>query len=722
MINKKSKILTYLSSLNWRGLLWESSTLFLAAGILTLCARLLLLYHIGQEDLTQYNENSFLLGENKHQSFVLPKNFWDFYALGQDLFSVILILWLAFCLGLFLPYHPIIRFALWAVYLFLLGIAYTANFRYLQIYNQPFFWSHIKPNALGNELWTSLSVELDLNFLLQLLALAIILGAWFALVCKLSYSYKIYSQVRPAKAGERLFLFVTSLLLLLGFSQLPWANPTYGLPETADRTQLAQLIRDRTKRANLLVNLAFFQEHDREKFIERKLGLSLGQHSNSSSFRFGANSFDTSSKEETRLRPNLLVARNRKYNIVLYIFESMSYSYLQQRVNGKEVTPNWNKLSLHSISFEQHYTDSPLSINSLFSILTSVRAMPADTWVAKDYPEIPLQSLAQILKRSHYRSAYLHTGNLNYAGQIAFLRNRGFDLLQDIHDLRKSPHFINSSYKRELNWGIDDRVLVHVAKEFVQSSTQPYLLVLSPLSPHHPYDIPEEKFRLTGFTSKSSQKQQIEKKGSWFARYLNSLHYADAVLGQIVQVLENLPGGENTLFFIVADHGEAFGQHPGNFNHPFFLYEENIHVPFILYNHRLFPKKISYQTLSRHIDILPTILDILQLNSIPGQQGLSLISGGPRQIASFFTSWRNHLAGIRDGPWKYIIDLRYGLEELYDLARDPMEKHNLFRVYPDKLIRYREYITQLHAYQKKYFETILNKGIDWDKKLDKDDL
>src|SRR6185503_20208298 len=67
-----------------------------------------------------------------------------------------------------------------------------------------------------------------------------------------------------------------------------------------------------------------------------------------------------------------------------------------------------------------------------------------------------------------------------------------------------------------------------------------------------------------------------------FDRYRNALRYGDASLGALREGVRARGLDEQTLWIVFGDHGEAFGQHDGNYGHTFFLYEENIHVPFVI--------------------------------------------------------------------------------------------------------------------------------------------
>ena len=582
---------SFLRGFGLRGLFLEISLLLAASLGITLSARLLLF---------AYLESSTLTGQ---------KDLLISYIFFQDLFSLTLVICGAFLIGLLFRSYPRLRFSLWTFYLFLVGLSYLVNLKYYSLYAENFSWSHLKKSEVLNiELWHSLGAELDHELGLQLLVLALFCLLWFFI------SLRVVLRVSPflfdkekakdknktkffsKQALARFCLFFLSLLFLFSTANLGLAEVSLATASQKNHLESAHFLQRKARLSNFLWQLSF-PEQGKLQSESYKL-LPLHDSYRFRPFQFG---FDSSSKEDPSPRKPIPFLRKGNYNIVLYILESTAYSYLKKKLKGEiPITPGWQRLSQNAIVFENHYVHNPLSANSLFSLLVSAYSMPADIWPVRDYPQIPLQSLPQVLKGAGYRNAFLHTGHLSYVGQDKFLANRGFDLLQDMRHLRRAP------YEKALNWGIDDRALIAAARKFAESSSQPYFLVLSPLSPHHPYDVPEEKFQLLKPPPEESQTSipalstleknwQPQPKKNSFRRYLNSLHYADSVLQELVHSLENLPGGENTLFFIVADHGEAFGQHKGNFNHPFYLYEENVHVPFLIYNAKLFASSFSYK-------------------------------------------------------------------------------------------------------------------------------
>ena len=237
-------------------------------------------------------------------------------------------------------------------------------------------------------------------------------------------------------------------------------------------------------------------------------------------------------------------------------------------------------------------------------------------------------------------------------------------------------------------WYADDRAMIDASLSLPgwrtnkrwrankQVKNKPFFLVYLPAAPHHPYVVPDESFEVIKPEIPGSGEDQPSSWTRW-TRYQNAVHYADFVLGYLVNGLEKRGLMENTLLFIFADHGEAFFQHSGNYLHALYIYEENVHVPFIIYNKELFPERYDYPGISRHIDIVPTVLDALGISSDAEYEGISLLSAHKQQLAHFHTQWTKDFIGLRDGPWKYILRMTDQREELYNLNKDPGEKKNL---------------------------------------------
>ena len=396
------------------------------------------------------------------------------------------------------------------------------------------------------------------------------------------------------------------------------------------------------------------------------------------------------SAELARALPRVNVQRVSGRNVILYYLESTPFSVICKRVQGKEVTPNLNRLSERSLFFTRHYANFPLSINAFYNSFCSAYALPDGAWISLALPDFSVPCLSEVLGREGYRAAALHAGYLGYAKQKRFLQRRGFSLMLDAETLKKPP------YDKGMGpWGAaDERAMIRPLVDFAAQDKNPFVALLFAFAPHHPYNVPEN-FPETFTPQPGMKKSQV--------RYLNSLHFADMAFGEILGELDAKGILRNSIFVVFGDHGEAFYEHPGNYNHPFFLYEENIHVPLMIFYEGVQPQRIERVT--SHVDILPTVLDLLgkqQLRS-PMHVGQSMLRGGQQSLAHLQAFWQEEYSGIVDTRYKYIRK-ETGAHELYDLLQDKGEQQNLAASQPDLVNRYQALTVRAFAQKKQYYK------------------
>jgi len=362
-------------------------------------------------------------------------------------------------------------------------------------------------------------------------------------------------------------------------------------------------------------------------------------------------------------------------NIVLVSLESTAAQYLGVYGARPDVMPNLSRLSRSAIVFENAYAVYPESIRGLFSILCS--AYPAFDSAPEMYAHAPCQSVAEVLSGSGYRTALFHSGRFMYLGMEEVIRNRGFQTLADAGDIG-GRH--NSSF------GVDEPSTVARILSWIDAlpPRTRFFVTYLPIAGHHPYDTPEP-----GPFPEHDE----------FSLYRNALHYGDASLGTLIRGLEARGLDRNTLWIILGDHGEAFGQHDGNFGHTFYLYEENVHVPFLIAAPGLIPQPVRSSKIVSLVDTAPTILELAGLSAPQGYQGRSMLDGTPR-MALFFADYSLAMLGLRDGPRKFIYELDSGRSKLFDLAHDPAEKIDLVLQYGEQAHRYAQDLRSWSAAQK----------------------
>jgi arylsulfatase A-like enzyme len=120
------------------------------------------------------------------------------------------------------------------------------------------------------------------------------------------------------------------------------------------------------------------------------------------------------------------------------------------------------------------------------------------------------------------------------------------------------------------------------------------------------------------------------------------------------------------------------------------VYEEDVNVPLLMWYPRQYKAAIRSVTIGSHVDLAPTIADLAGFPAPPDWQGRSLFTATRAPRAYFYVAEDHFTLGVREDNWKYMFDLREGLEELYDLSRDPSEQRNLAATQPERTARLRQ--------------------------------
>ena len=185
--------------------------------------------------------------------------------------------------------------------------------------------------------------------------------------------------------------------------------------------------------------------------------------------------------------------------------------------------------------------------------------------------------------------------------------------------------------------------------------------------------------------------------------YAGEVAAVDSALGPLLEPLLEEGASGRTLVVFTSDHGESLGEH-GEATHGLFAYEATVRVPLVLWSPAIL-SPASVRATALHVDLLPTVLDALGLEAPPGIPGRSLLPAAAERAdrggeayfealsASLNQGWAPLRGVVADGM-KYV---ELPLPELYDLAKDPAEQHNLVATRPAQLERLQARLARLRA-------------------------
>jgi len=188
----------------------------------------------------------------------------------------------------------------------------------------------------------------------------------------------------------------------------------------------------------------------------------------------------------------------------------------------------------------------------------------------------------------------------------------------------------------------------------------------------------------------------LEEYSGKYDRYDAQIAFVDEQLRTLVETIEAGTPESRTLWVFTADHGQGLGNHD-YWGHSQHLYSEQIRVPLILYGGEAWHSGRVVDRMVRHVDLLPTLAELLQV-PVDGEalelEGVSLksvLEGSPANPGIDFAvaqrrptdkdrweeGWESGLVlAAQNEKYKYILH-SHGQDELYDLEVDPFESTNL---------------------------------------------
>jgi arylsulfatase A-like enzyme len=403
-------------------------------------------------------------------------------------------------------------------------------------------------------------------------------------------------------------------------------------------------------------------------------------------------------------------ARIKRFNVIFIIVESLRADQLRAYGSSRTVMPSTEIIAQRSRIFRNAWAQSSHTSYAVLSPLSS--HYPLRSATRHVYPEkmsYPRVLIYDVLKSLGYRTAIFSSSNENWEGMINYLRTSNLDMLFHA-PASTEPRLLEAGDIGFAQWAkgtnqagsVDDRVTVAEAIKWLdQQGDQPFFLYLNLQSAHLPYRIPETAPRRFSPTSIDFKIRfgyfPVDRVSTVKDVYADSLAYVDAQIDRLFQYLDRRRVLDNSVIVLTGDHGQAFYEH-GFFAHASYLFDEVMRVPLIIHAPGLKPG--IDQRPVQHIDVAPSILDLLGLPRHPSFQGESLIGPTPALDKSIYMVAQTSLAheyGIIRSGWKLVYDSRSNKYRLYNLSNDPMERFDLSTTEVDM---FQDLAFRLHSWQK----------------------
>jgi hypothetical protein len=376
-------------------------------------------------------------------------------------------------------------------------------------------------------------------------------------------------------------------------------------------------------------------------------------------------------------------------NVIVVVLESVGTRYLSLYGSPYETTPCLAAEAGSSLVFDAFYAHTGYTYCELISIVFGgYPGLPARLRPAGARP-LP-SGLAELGRGRGARTGYFHSGDLDWSQSRYYIEAAGFEEVAGYEALGCAPL---------TSWGTEDRCLFDNLIAWIEREPgRPFQAMCWTDQTHDPYALSPGEPAIDFL--RGARPPHADELG----RYLNVVRTADAQLGRLFRALRERGLADDTLVVVTGDHGEAFGAPHRDVGHGGGLYEEEVRVPLVLWNPRLFSPGRRIATIGGHVDLAPTIAALLGLPPAAGWQGASLLDPDRPPRTYFLLGWDRLLLGVREERWKYFFSASDGYERLFDLAADADEQDDLSAREPGRCEEMRARIGAYLAAEGKYLE------------------
>jgi arylsulfatase A-like enzyme len=431
---------------------------------------------------------------------------------------------------------------------------------------------------------------------------------------------------------------------------------------------------------------------------------------------------------------------SRGPNLLFIMTDHQRADSLDMVQAGIEVTPNLNRLASQSTVFSRAYNTCPLCAPARTALATG-KYPTSNGIVFNDWRGIRAQDhvpIHQCLAEAGYEVGHVGVHHIRVRPAIderlsfsTWIDNADYARYLAQVGIQEWPPGSRDGYRRQVveRQGDDavpvgysntraalwpyagelykDSYFCQRAIEFLQQrGNEPFALFVYLWAPHPPLRVPapfaslfppdelalpenvgcpaegEPASRRLGIAAQLAEDVSIEEWRAVWAAHLGLVTMADDGIGRLLGALASGGHEEDTVVVFTVDHGDHLGQH--RMYQKMEMYEQAIRVPLIVRVPGGEPH--VYDTPVSHLDVVPTVIDLLE-SKMPADlegvsHGTSVRSGiAPVDRPVFCQYSGNPTVGdirrtVVAGGLKYTYTPG-DTPELYDLGRDPLEMHNL---------------------------------------------
>lgn len=401
-------------------------------------------------------------------------------------------------------------------------------------------------------------------------------------------------------------------------------------------------------------------------------------------------------------------------NVVLITVDALRQDHLGYADTQESVpTPNIDSLADESTVFTHAYANGPHTRASFPSILTGTYPWEYGGYdrIVPDRPHI-----ADWMQQHSYRTGGFHSNP--YLGP-EFGYGRGFDTFRSGSDeesvMEKSRKLVMERFfgksKNTLAYKLIERThsLMEcvtgqtigvpyvkgqelnrmVEKWFKTTDSEPCFAWVHYMDVHDPY-LPKDDTRSSDVDSRRAiqlQKQMVNSPDRLSTAdrkelkqlYKGEVEYVDGCIGDLLEIIDECLGLEDTVVGFISDHGEAFGEHD-YFRHPHEFHEEVSRIPIMFRQPGTEGDRVDVPV--SNVNVFPTLLSCVGVPVPDACSGRNIFSDDftkqdGRGVYGHTGDPNQGKAMVVNREWKYILDMSSDSETLYDMENDPEERTNI---------------------------------------------
>jgi arylsulfatase A-like enzyme len=394
-----------------------------------------------------------------------------------------------------------------------------------------------------------------------------------------------------------------------------------------------------------------------------------------------------------------------KPNVIFILADDLGYGDLGCFGQKLIQTPNIDKIAAEGMRFTQAYAGATVCAPSRCSLMTGMHnghAAIRGNQEVKPEGQLPMPAdtvtVAHMMKQAGYKTGLIGKWGLGHPGSVSTPDKMGFDYFFGYNCQREAHEY----YPQHL-WRNTERVMLNGEKyshdlmaedalKFVRDNKGgPFFLDLSFTIPHQKLQVPD----IAPYKDRDWP-DNLKTLAAMVTRM-------DTDVGRLMALLKELKIDDNTLVFFASDNGAAYRDalfdHSGPLRgHKRDMYEGGIRTPGIArWPGHIKPGVVSDQVWCFY-DVFPTLADLVDAPAPTGLDGISFLPAmlEGKNVEHPPLYWEFHEGGFfqaaRMGNWKAVKNGKDGPIELYDLAKDIAEEHDVASTHPEVVAKFAEFL------------------------------